>query len=220
MASDRILVVGGSAGIGAALAAAFGERSVVWSRRGGVDACDPDSVARASRAFLEKHGAPFGLVHCVGDFLEQPLLQTDHASFDALLSSNLTSACVVARALVPAMVAARRGRVLWFSAAGADEPGARTRAPVYFGAKAALVSLARSLAKEVAASGVTVNVLAPGLIDHPQSHHESQQRLLPRVPTGRIGTPSDLVGAARWLLSDEASYVTGAVITIDGGLSL
>jgi hypothetical protein len=69
MASDRILIVGGSAGIGAALAAAFGGRSVVWSRRGGVDATDPDSVASASRAFLEQHGAPFGLLHCVGDFL-------------------------------------------------------------------------------------------------------------------------------------------------------
>ena len=92
------------------------------------------------------------------------------------------------------------------------------RAPIYFAAKAAVVQMARSLAAEVAKSGVTVNVIAPGLIDHDHSHRESQTRMLPRVPVGRVGRPQDVTGLVRYLLSTEASYVTGEVLTIDGGL--
>ena len=94
------------------------------------------------------------------------------------------------------------------------------RAPVYFATKAAVIQLARSLAAEVAPSGVTVNVVAPGLIDHPDSHRDSQTRMLPRVPAGRLGNPADVVAAVRYLLAEEASYVTGQVLTIDGGLQL
>jgi NAD(P)-dependent dehydrogenase (short-subunit alcohol dehydrogenase family) len=93
-----------------------------------------------------------------------------------------------------------------------------TRAPVYFAAKAAVVQLARSLAAEVAPQRITVNVIAPGLIEHPHSHAESQRRMLPRVPLGRMGTVADVVGAVRYLLSPEGDYVTGQVLTIDGGL--
>ncbi|MDO8348737.1 MAG: SDR family oxidoreductase, partial [Planctomycetota bacterium] len=84
--------------------------------------------------------------------------------------------------------------------------------------KAAVVQLARSLAKEVAAAQITVNVVAPGLIAHPHSHQASQRRMLPRVPIGRLGTVADVVGMVRYLLSPDGDYVTGQVLTIDGGL--
>ena len=93
-------------------------------------------------------------------------------------------------------------------------------APVYFAVKAAVLQLGRSLAKEVAASGVTVNTVSPGLIFHPDSHQQSQRRLQPRVPMGRLGAPGDVTGLVQWLLSDEAAYVTGAEFTVDGGLML
>jgi 3-oxoacyl-[acyl-carrier protein] reductase len=218
-ASDRILCVGGSKGIGRAVAQALGARAVVWSRAHGVDAADPASVAAAAKPLLQA-GAPWGLVHTVGDFVEAPLLATPPAALASLVQSNLASVVHVVQAVVPAMVAARRGRVVLFAAAGAGRGRAMRRAPIYFAIKAAVVHLARSLAAEVATSGVTVNVVSPGLIEHEHSHRDSQQRLLPRVPAGRLGTVDDVVGVVRWLLQPESGYVTGEDFTVDGGLQL
>ncbi len=218
---DGILVVGGAAGIGAAVADWFRPDSVVWSRReGGVDATDPESVAPAAERYLREHGAPFGVVHTVGDFDERPLLATDDRLYRHLLDSNLTSAFLVARALVPSMVAAGRGRVIFCSAAGAADPRAHPRSPLYFAAKAALVSMARSLAMEVAASGVTVNVVAPGVIRHAHSHAASQDRVESEVPLRRPGVVDDLRGVFELLLGAGGAYVTGEEITVDGGLRM
>ncbi len=218
--AQRILVTGGLTGIGAGIVAAYPDRCVVWSRRAGVDLADEASVVAAASRWLEDGPAPFGLVHCVGDFDEVALLDADTAHYRAMLDSNLTSTWLLCRHMVPAMVAAGTGRVLLFAAAGADHEGARTRAPLYFAAKSALCSLARSLAAEVAGSGVTVNVISPGLIRHPTSHQASQDRIAPRVPLGRAGEVADLLGTVDLLLSDRGAYITGANFTIDGGLSL
>jgi NAD(P)-dependent dehydrogenase (short-subunit alcohol dehydrogenase family) len=217
MVGEKILILGGLSGIGAGVAERLGDRSIVWSRRTGVDATDEASLARALRALGEP---PFGLVHCVGDFAERPLLATEPALYHELLASNLTSAFLVARTLVPAMCARGRGRVIFFSAAGAEDRRAKTRAPVYFALKAALCSLARSLAVEAGRSGVTVNVVSPGLILHEHSHAESQRRMQHKVPLGRLGSAGDVAAAVEYLLSDAAAYVTGAELTVDGGLAV
>lgn len=217
-AADRLLVVGGGQGIGKAIADAWPAQTTVWTRSTGVDATDPGQVQSAFAALQRSHGVPFGLLHCVGDFAEQPLLGTDLATWRHLFASNVDSAFHTLQAVVPAMVGMRRGRVVLFAAAGVDKDRAMLRAPVYFAAKAALVQLARSLAVEVAPAGLTVNVIAPGLIHHPHSHQQSQERLRSRVPAGRLGAVDDVLGLVRYLLSDAAAYVTGQVLTVDGGL--
>ncbi len=216
--NDSILVVGGGQGIGAGIVARWPERATSWTRSTGVDATDPAARAGAFAAFRRRHGAPSALVHCVGDFEERPLLDTDDATYRHLFASNVDSAFHTLRTVVPAMVEQQRGRVVLFAAAGVDRDRGMRRAPVYFAAKAAVVQLARSLALEVAAAGVTVNVVAPGLIEHAHSHRDSQRRIAPRVPAGRTGTVADVVGLVEYLLSPAAAYVTGQVLTVDGGL--
>lgn len=213
-----MLVVGGAAGIGAAIARAMGDRAVVWSRRHGIDVSDAEQVQQAAQALMDRRGVPWAVVHAVGDFHEAPLLGTDAATAEHLWRNNVSTALHVVQAFVPHMAGAGRGRVLLFGAAGVDRDRAMTRAPVYFAAKAALLQLARSLAAEVAPRNVTVNMISPGLIHHDTSHQESQQRMLPRVPLGRLGTVDDVTGLALWLLSAEAGYVTGQNFTVDGGL--
>jgi NAD(P)-dependent dehydrogenase (short-subunit alcohol dehydrogenase family) len=217
---DRILVVGGSGGMGAAIAADHGARAVVWSRRTGVDASDPVALRAATAAFVAANGAPWALVHAVGDYAEHPLLTTPPDVLQHLLHSNLLTTFHVLQAVVPQLVRAGRGRVVLFAAAGVEQGRAMSRAPVYFALKAAVVQLARALAAEVASAGVTVNTISPGLILHAHSHQESQQRMLGKVPTGRLGGVEDVVGLVRWLLSPASGYVTGENFTVDGGLQL
>ncbi len=218
--AQHVLVVGGTKGIGKGVADALGARAVVWSREHGVDATDPASVAAAADRLLRERGAPWGLVHTIGDFHEAPLLSTAPREFAALVESNLTTTLHVVQSVVPAMTRAGRGRVVLFAAAGAGKDRAMLRAPAYFAIKAALVHMARSLAAECAKSGVTVNVVSPGLIGHEHSHQESQRRMLARVPAGRLGNVGDVVGLVEWLLREESGYMTGEDLTVDGGLQL
>jgi NAD(P)-dependent dehydrogenase (short-subunit alcohol dehydrogenase family) len=220
MTSERVVVVGGLSGIGKAIVDDLGaDRCVVWSRRTGVDARDRESVQRATAELL-REGTPWGWVHAVGDFDERSALDTDLAFCHAMLESNLTTALVVGQALLPAMRAARRGRVVLFGAAGLEARTAMRRAPAYFAAKAALLTWARALALDLTAEQVTVNMVSPGIIPHASSHAASQVRMAARVPAGRTGTPAEVARVVRFLLDPASGYVTGQNLDIDGGLAL
>jgi NAD(P)-dependent dehydrogenase (short-subunit alcohol dehydrogenase family) len=140
------------------------------------------------------------------------------AEWDDVLEVNLTGAFKTVRAALPALRKSARGRVVFVSSIN----GLRGNfgQANYAAAKAGLVGLARSLALELARDGVTVNVVAPGMIDTPMTRGLPQairERALLRTPLGRTGTAEEVAALVRFLCSDAASFITGAVVPIDGG---
>jgi len=137
-----------------------------------------------------------------------------------VLATNLDGAFYTARAAMASMVRARSGSIIFIGSVSPfiGVPGQAN----YAAAKAGLVGLARSLAKELASRSVTVNVVAPGLIDTEMTSElgDAKESMAAMIPLGHVGTPSDIAGVVGFLASNRARYITGAIITVDGGLSL
>jgi 3-oxoacyl-[acyl-carrier protein] reductase len=137
-----------------------------------------------------------------------------------VLSTDLDGAFYTVRAAMASMVRARQGSIIFIGSISpfVGVPGQAN----YAAAKAGLVGLARSLAKEVAARGVTVNVVAPGLVntDMTSDLGAAKDQMAAMIPMGRVGQPSDIAGVVGFLASSHARYITGAVLCVDGGLAL
>ncbi len=136
-----------------------------------------------------------------------------------VLSTNLDGAFYTARAVLASMVRARRGSLIFIGSVSPfmGVPGQAN----YSAAKAGLVGLARSLAREVASRSITVNVVTPGFIDTDMtSALATADAMTAMIPLGRVGAPSDVAGVVGFLASNQARYITGAVIAVDGGLAL
>ncbi len=215
---EPLWIIGGTQGIGKHLRDSLGAEYQVhsFSRREGFDFAEESVV----RDLLSSHGAPFGWIHCPGSFLEKPLLETQPDEWESLLRSNLWSFLAAARWILPAMAERGGGRVLAFGAAALKQRSAKLRGPAYFAVKEALFSVVQSLAREWAPRGVLLNLISPGLISHEHSVRESQERMKGNVPLGRLGTPGDLEGLVRLLLSAQGGYLVGQELVVDGGLSL
>ena len=211
-------IVGGSQGIGKHLRESLDADYELhsFSRREGFDFAEEGVV----RELLVDRGTPFAWIHCPGSFLEVPLLETSAQDWEELLRSNLWSFLNAAKTILPAMGDEGGGRVLTFGAAALGQRRAKLRGPAYFAVKEALLSVVQSLAKEWAPRGVLLNLISPGLIAHEHSARESQERMRSKVPLGRLGNPSDLLGLVRLLLSPQGSYLVGQELVVDGGLSL
>jgi 3-oxoacyl-[acyl-carrier protein] reductase len=141
--------------------------------------------------------------------------------WDRVLAVNLTGSFLCARRALRAMIRARAGRIVLVSSVGAfvGLPGQAN----YAASKAGLVGLARALAREVGSRAITVNVVAPGLVDTDMTAAIGEDRLgllAAQVPLGRVATPAEVAGVVGFLASDAAGYVTGAVVPVDGGLSM
>ena len=161
------------------------------------------------------------LVHCVGDYAESGLRRQSTEEWERLFLSNVHSAFYLARAALGPMRKQRRGRVVFFGMAGVSALRPRRSCAAYAAAKAALLSYARSLSLEEAPNGITVNVVSPGVIPHEGSHPSARRRsLLRSIPAGRPGRPEEVAAAVSFLLSPEASYITGSEIPISGGWML
>ncbi|MFE7463260.1 SDR family oxidoreductase [Streptomyces sp. NPDC057499] len=228
-----VLVTGGNRGIGLAVArslAARGDRVAVTYRTGeppkgllGVR-CDVTDEAQVERAFKEAaaaHGDVEVLVANAGITRDGLLLALGDDAVDTVLDTNLRSVIRVAKHASRGMLGGRWGRLVLISSAVAftGSPGQT----VYTAAKSGLVGLARSLAWELGGRGITVNVVAPGLVDTDMLRDVRPARMdqyLAMTPLGRAGTADEVAAAVRFLTGEEASYITGAVLPVSGGLGM
>jgi 3-oxoacyl-[acyl-carrier protein] reductase len=237
-----VLVTGGSRGIGLGCARHFqglGDKVAVTYRTtpppepagtgaGSTDLlavpCDVRDPAQVESAFaaVEKALGPVEvLVANAGVTKDTLLLRMKEEAWQEVLDTNLSGVYRVVRRAVGPMVRAHRGRIVLVSSVVAffGSPGQVN----YGAAKAGLVGLARSLAREVGSRGITVNVVAPGVVDTDMIASLGEQRveqLVALVPLGRRASPADVAGAVAFLASDDAAYITGAVLPVDGGLAM
>jgi 3-oxoacyl-[acyl-carrier protein] reductase len=237
------LVTGASRGIGKAIAEAFaarGARLILASRslegleavrrgiesRGGkasalaVDMASVESVA-AALASVEKQseGRVDVLVNNAGITRDGLLLRMSDEDWQAVLDTNLTGAFRMTRGVLRGMVKNRYGRIINVSSV-VGEMGNAGQAN-YAASKAGLIGFTKSLAREVAARGITVNAIAPGYIETDMTsalNDKAREALKTAIPAGRLGTPDDVAHAACFLASREASYVTGQVLHVGGGM--
>ena len=235
-------MVGGSRGLGRAVALALareGARVLVTGRRQDALA-ELQAIARARGVSVltlrsdaenkrQLHGAfrraaasiggPDLLVHAVGDYWEGPVARLTAERWEALARSNVTSAIRSIQEALPGMRRRRFGRILLFGVAGGDAPRAAPRAHAYRAAKVALLTLARSIAQEEAANGITVNMILPGVIRTGVTARKAAL-LIPRIPARRLGTAQEIARAALFLLAADSGYITGAALTLSGGYLL
>lgn len=245
MSEKRVAVVtGGGTGIGAAIAkrlAGAGCAVAVLGRRieplqaaaeairasGGdaepfsCDVSDEAQVTATAKKVLERFGRCDIIVNNAGLTRDGLFIRMSAKDFDDVINTNLRGAFLVCRALVPGMLKARWGRVINISSTVGltGNPGQVN----YSASKSGLIGMTKSLALELARRNVTVNAVAPGFIetDMTAELNEAQRAaVLERIPAQRFAQPDDIAGIVAYLASDEASYVTGEVIRVDGGLAV
>ena len=237
------LVTGASRGIGRAIARSFAERgaTVVAAARSdnaravvdelvaagqralaaSMDVTDATSVTNTVADTLDRFGRIDVLVNNAGITRDQLALRMKRDDWDAVLSTNLTAAFTCAQAVLKPMIKQRSGRIINITSV-VGQAGNAGQAN-YAASKAGLIGLTKALALEVASRNITVNAVAPGLIDTDMTKtlaggvHEDWTE---RIPLKRLGTPEDVAAAVLFLASDEAAYITGQVLAVNGGMYL
>lgn len=247
LAGRRIFLTGGSRGIGRAIAekvAAAGAEVVLTARTtesaeaaaaairaaGGsargvaLELSEPVAAQVTLDALVREYkdlGGMHGVVLNAGMTRDSLLMRMSLADWDAVLQANLTGAFLVTKAWVPGMIRARSGRIVAVSSVVGriGNPGQAN----YAASKAGLIGFVRAMARELASRQVTVNAVAPGFIDTDMTRtlpSDARAKLLEGVPLGRLGTGDDVANGVAFLLSDAASYITGAVLDINGGMDM
>ncbi len=236
--SRSVLVTGGNRGIGLAIARAFaeaGDKVAITYRSGeppaaltelGVlavrcDITDPEQVEQAYKEVEDKQGAVEVLVANAGVTRDQLLLRMSEEDFTSVVDTNLTGTFRVVKRAARGMLRARKGRVVLISSV-VGLLGSAGQAN-YAASKAALVGFARSLSRELGSRNITVNVVAPGFVDTDMTRalsDEQRTAILGGVPLGRYAQPEEIASAVRFLSSEDAAYITGAVVPVDGGLGM
>lgn len=235
------LVTGASRGIGRAIAMRLAAQgaTVVAAARGdhaqgcadaitaaghradaiGVDITDSAALAKVPAAIVERHGHLDIVVSNAGITRDQLLLRMKRDDWDAVLATNLTATFVLTQAAMRPMIKQQGGRIIAISSVvGQVGNAGQTN---YAASKAGLIGFAKALAREVASRAITVNVIAPGMIDTDMTRaisDKAQVDWAKEIPLARLGTVDDVAAAACFLASDEASYITGHVLAVNGGM--
>jgi len=187
-----------------------------------LDVRDADAMAGAVTAAVARTGRIAGLATCAAIYRAVPFLDLTEDDWDAHLSINLKGSLLACQAVLPVMQAQKSGSIVLFSSSIARRGAPQSAA--YAATKGGVLGLARSLALDHARAGIRANTISPGITDTPQPRGNlSEDDIYSRaenIPLGRIGMPDDMVEAALFLLSDEASFVTGQDIRVNGGAGL
>lgn len=237
----RALITGASGGIGGAVARALHGAGAVVALSGTREAplrelagelgarahvvpanlSDAASVEALPKAAAEAMGGVDILINNAGITRDNLFMRMSDEEWSQVIAVNLTSAFRLSRAVLRAMMKARWGRIVQITSVvgTTGNPGQGN----YAAAKAGLVGMSKSLAAEVASRGVTVNCIAPGFIATAMTEaltDDQKARILGAIPAGRMGSPDDIAAACRYLASDEAGYVTGATLHVNGGMAM
>ncbi|GAA4154874.1 beta-ketoacyl-ACP reductase [Gryllotalpicola daejeonensis] len=228
-----VLVTGGNRGIGYAIAQEFqalGHRVAVTARSGeGPEGtltvrADVTDAAAVDAAFAEVEAA-LGPVEVVvanaGITRDTLMLRMSEEDFDAVIDTNLGGSFRVAKRALKGMLKAKHGRIVFISSVSGlyGNPGQVN----YSASKAGLVGMARSITRELGSRGITANVVAPGFIETDMTAELPEEQTAAykkAIPAGRYGTAAEIAKVVAWVASDDAAYVTGAVIPVDGGLGM
>ncbi len=232
------LVTGSARGLGFEIAQHFQDRGdkvhVVWrsdeargaelyemfdARTHRCDLADPEQADALVERIFQIDGKLDHVVHCVGDYMEAPLEDTELEDWQALLGSNLMTAVHLTNALREPMREQEFGSLVFLTCAGVSNYKARRNCAAYAAAKSALHSFCRSLAIQEAPHGIRVNTIAPGLVPHGAAHPATLDPALQQaLPMGRAGTLEEVAQAALWLSSAHSSYAVGVELCVSGGL--
>ena len=184
-----------------------------------VDVADHSAVQKIGAAILEEFGRVDILVNNAGVTRDSLSMRMSVEDWDTVLNTNLKGAFNFVQAMMRTMIKQRSGRIINISSViGLIGNAGQAN---YAASKAGIIGLTKSLARELASRGITVNAIAPGLIETDMTgvlSDEVRQSILQKVPLGRLGQPDDIAAAVAYLASAEASYVTGQVLTVDGGM--
>jgi len=235
------LVTGASRGIGRAIAHRLAEQGaiVVAAARGdhanataaeivsagrhgeavSLDVTDAEAVQRLPADIVDRHGRLDIVVSNAGVTRDQLLMRMKREDWETVIATNLTATFTLTQAAMRPMLKQRGGRIIAVSSVvGQMGNAGQTN---YAASKAGLIGFAKALAREVASRGITVNVIAPGMIDTDMTRavtEKAQVDWAQQIPLGRLGSVDDVAGAACYLASDEASYITGHVLAVNGGM--
>jgi len=244
MAERVALITGGAKGIGRAIALDLADQG--WSvaicyrtsereaketidaiekkgARGLQAKCDvsyPSAAGDLVKHVEKEFGRIDALINCAGPYHRVNILDETIEGWHSMFDNNLHPVFYLSKAVAPGMKERKWGRIINFSMANADKLSAQSEITAHYIAKAGILILTRSLARTLAPFGITVNAISPGFINSGSAPEEELSKMVKMIPAGYVGNLKDAVEAARFLLSEEASYINGANIHLSGGWGL